>query len=344
MAAASDNDHTPRSALHTKSLYGQTLWSNADSDHKVSLVESESEGDDDSSNEYSPVRHLGAALFPFDCGHKYMLMLTTYMDETGHSKDEKQKFNGMAGLMTKEENWRIYEREWRKILKHFKIPYIHMKEARKMFKGWPEAKVKDLSRCVWEIIVGIEVLPIGSIIPMDEFRPLEAQLRDCFLDPYYIAMQDCMFFATSFLMEAGAFKSDIDARVAMVFSDQAEFRCEAMRLFDAAKKNWRGIKTDKIDPPAFRDMKVLTPLQAADIVAYEIYKEYDRLRYHPNRKQRYGYTQLEKVFENFKNEWLGRMDFVMWHSKYSLSDLAGDCQKADEAEKAKQKKKRAKKN
>jgi hypothetical protein len=262
-----------------------------------------------------------------------MLMLTAYMDETGHSKDERQKFNGMAGLMTKEESWLIYEREWGKILKHFKIPYIHMKEARKMFAGWPEPKVKDLSRCVWEIIVGIEALPIGSIIPMDEFRTLEAQLRDCFLDPYYMAMQDCMFFATAPLMEEGAFKDNIDARVAMVFSDQVEFKYEAMRLFEAAKKNWRGIKTDKIDPPAFRDMRVLTPLQAADIVAYEIYKEYDRLRYNPKRKQRYGYEQLEKIFENFKNEFLGRVDFVMWHSKYSLSDLADECRKAREAEK-----------
>lgn len=260
-------------------------------------------------------------------------MLTAYMDETGHSKDERQKFNGMAGLMTKEENWRIYKREWGKILKHFKIPYIHMKESAEMFAGWSEAKVKDLSRCVWEIIVGIEALPIGSIIPMDEFRQHEAQLRDCFLDPYYIAMQNCMSFAHSFLMEGGPFESDIDARVAMVFSDQTEFRNEALRLFEAAKRNSRGIKLDKIDPPAFRDMKALTPLQAADVVAYEIYKEFDRLRYHPHRTRRYGYDQLEKVFENFKNEFLGRMDLVIWHSKYSLSDLAADCRRAREEEK-----------
>jgi hypothetical protein len=120
-----------------------------------------------------------------------MLKLTAYMDETGHSQDQRSRLNGMAGLMTKEENWLVYEREWGKILKHFKIPYIHMTE-KKLFAALSDAQKKDLSRCVWEVIVGIEALPIGSIIPMDDYRPIETQLKLYVLDPYYLAMQDCM--------------------------------------------------------------------------------------------------------------------------------------------------------
>src|SRR6185295_4823221 len=66
----------------------------------------------DDGNGYSPVRHMATALFPSSCKDKYMLMLTAYMDETGHSQDARSKFNGMAGLITKAENWLIFEREW----------------------------------------------------------------------------------------------------------------------------------------------------------------------------------------------------------------------------------------
>lgn len=38
------------------------------------------------------------------------------MDETGHSKDELQKFNGMVGLITKAENWEYFEREWKRVV------------------------------------------------------------------------------------------------------------------------------------------------------------------------------------------------------------------------------------
>ena len=56
-------------------------------------------------------------------------MLTAYFDETGHSHDEKQKFNGMAGLLCKAEEWEKFEERWDRLLKKFKIPYIHMAKS-----------------------------------------------------------------------------------------------------------------------------------------------------------------------------------------------------------------------
>jgi len=102
-----------------------------------------------------------------------MLMLTAYFDETGHSHDEKQKFNGMAGLLCKAEEWEKFEERWDRLLKKFKIPYIHMAKSMTLFAGWPDAKIKKLSEAAWTAIKTIKPLPIGSIIPMDDFRPLE---------------------------------------------------------------------------------------------------------------------------------------------------------------------------
>jgi hypothetical protein len=51
-----------------------------------------------------------------------------YMDETGHSRDQKQRFNGMAGLIAPAENWNSLTVKWNKVLEEFHIPYFHMKD------------------------------------------------------------------------------------------------------------------------------------------------------------------------------------------------------------------------
>jgi len=224
-----------------------------------------------------------------------MLMLTAYMDETGHSKDEKQKFNGMAGLITLAENWEYFERKWEKTLDEFHIPYIHMKENETMFAGWPEDKLKELSAELWKVIKDSKALPIGSIIPMDDFRPLENKMRLYYGDPYFIAMQDCIKAAG---IPALPNPSAVDVRIAIVFSEQVEFKYQAQALFDAImKQGTPPTMRRKFDPPTFRDMRDFLPLQAADMVAYEVYKEYERVYYHLPRKRRWGYERLEELYE-----------------------------------------------
>jgi len=48
-------------------------------------------------------------------------------------------------------------------------------------------------------------------------------------------------------------------------------------------------------PPVFRDMREVVPLQAADIIAYEMHKEFDRQLYRPSAKPRYGYQRIVKM-------------------------------------------------
>jgi hypothetical protein len=57
-----------------------------------------------------------------------MLMLSAYMDETGHSADEKQRFNGMAGLMAPTKRLQRMERKGNTTLRRFNLPYFHMKD------------------------------------------------------------------------------------------------------------------------------------------------------------------------------------------------------------------------
>jgi len=258
-----------------------------------------------------------------------MQMLTAYMDETGHSQDEKQHFNGMAGLMAPTEYWEVFEGRWDRLLTKFKLPYIHMKEMWKLLDGWSKTKTEKLSAAVWKIIKETRAIPIGSIIPMDDFRFLEENLRRYALDPYYLAMQDCIRLSTVSITP-GPFWSP-DTRVRMVFSDQVEFKYEAQRMFDAA------VKADKTKPrvasPAFEDMRDVLPLQAADVVAYEIYKEYERTYYNLSRKKRYGYEQLEEMIAWLNEGQIIQIPgYIMRHTKKSLLGIVAEGEKADRIE------------
>ena len=257
-----------------------------------------------------------------------MVMLTTYLDETGHSQDERQKFVGIAGLMAKAEAWKRFEREWQRTLKKFNLPYIHMKERATLFKGWPKSKLEKLSAKLWGIIREAKAIPLGSIIPMEDYRALGPELRKYLIDPYYLAMQNCVSLAT--LPAVPGAREFKHARVAMVFSDQVQFKNEAMRLYAAIEKEWnepivgrgnvvpyKNVQKDRVDPPVFRDMRVLLPLQAADMVAYEIYKEFEREYYKLTRKQRYGYVQIERLCNEVFNI---PVYMIMRHSKESLSN------------------------
>lgn len=52
---------------------------------------------------------------------------------------------------------------------------------------------------------------------------------------------------------------------------------------------------DLLDSPVFRPMKTFVPLQAADIVAYELHKEAYRQYFRPNEKARWGFTELQDI-------------------------------------------------
>ena len=57
----------------------------------------------------------------------------------------------------------------------------------------------------------------------------------------------------------------------------------------------------RLRPPEFRDMRESIPLQAADIIAYELYKEADRQRYRPNMPSRFGIIKIVEMARQVTN-------------------------------------------
>jgi hypothetical protein len=242
---------------------------------------------------------MASALFSASDKAKYMLMLNAYMDETGHSKDELQRFNGMAGLFAPASSWEAFERKWKAMLAEFKLPFFHMKDfeardfggSKSPYKGWNEDKRRRLFGRLLRHMAGVQPMIIGSIIPMEYYRGLTEEQRSIHDDPYFLSFQNVIAYCTSFLEIV---RAPQDTKVALIFSDQVEFKYRALKLYDDIYKFGLFIKRSA-KPPSFEDMRDCVPLQAADIVAYEMYKEADRRMYRPKDKVRYGYEELLKM-------------------------------------------------
>lgn len=219
-------------------------------------------------------------------------MLSAYLDETGHSKDDRQRFNGMAGLVALSANWERLEVKWQKTLKDFHIPFFHMKDfanRKREYEGWSETKRQKLYGRLLTHIEAAHPLPIGSILAMSDYNDLTEAQRASFGDPYHVGFVTALSQLTALALEVRL----KPAKITPVFSDHVEFRHHALWSYEylcnrAEVKQW-------IDSPVFRDMRELVPLQAADIVAYELYKEFERQLFRKDAMPRYGYRVICKM-------------------------------------------------
>jgi len=218
----------------------------------------------------------------------------------------------MAGLIATAHNWKRFETKWKGALKKFQIPYFHMVEFagfKGVFEGWSETKRRNLLDRLLTIIDVTYGYPIGSVVPLDLYRSLSPERQKRFKDPYFIGFMECIIAAA--LLTA---PHQAEEKMALVFSDQIEFRAHALRLYDHAQRTFHNMM--KVTTPVFRDMREIVPLQAADLVAYEIYKEADRRIYRPDAKPRVPFERLLKIAERSAN-----FSMINFHDKDSFEKL-----------------------
>jgi hypothetical protein len=273
-------------------------------------------------------------------------MLSAYFDETGHSRDEKQLFNGMAGVLAPADHWAAFEEKWGQTLEEFKIPFFHMKDfasLRGPFKGWSEEKRRRLYGKLLAHMETAYIFPVGVSISMSAFRSFPEEQRKLFIDPYHLGFLTVIGQTTVFMNNSGMSPEE---KADLVFSDQVEFRSKAHELYDeiirAPYDTVRMLSTarvikSRILPPSFRDMRDFAALQAADVVAYEVYKEHERLSgVRRGAKPRHGYLKLTEM----SNRLGYAMPFCTFFARPELADFI-QMMEAEERRKAYWAKKKA---
>jgi hypothetical protein len=238
-----------------------------------------------------------------------MLMLTAYMDEAGHSEDPALHFVGMAGFVAPSERWQDFADKWRTTLDEYGLrePF-HMKDyahSVKQFKGWTKEKKKELFGKLLEIIQRTNAKPVGAVVSLEGYASLTQRQQKYFYNPYITVFQIC----TRGLAITGMPVPNIDLppgeKVAMVYSYNQEFgtiQTEAYSVNQAgrAESLWHEMKRQTDFGKWMGAYASSTPaetiqLQAADIFAYELCKEFENRINRPNDEMRFGLRQILKM-------------------------------------------------
>ncbi len=235
------------------------------------------------------------------------LMLIAYMDESGHSSDPAVHFSGMGGLVAECDAWTQFEGEWEAALCDAGIEgAFHMRDFAHCagpYKGWCEDKRRALFGRLVRAIVNAKAVPVGCVISLDDYRAAPSNVQEILVDPYFIAFQwTTRGAALQALPKPYPFEHTTEM-VAMIYAYQSEFGAiEPKNKFvekhaGRAEQLWHAMKNSTdfghwMGSYGSSCTAELYPLQAADLFAYEITKEFENLVSRPTDTMRWALRQI----------------------------------------------------
>jgi hypothetical protein len=195
----------------------------------------------------------------------------------------------VAGFVSSPTDWKLFDAQWTGRLKEDGIHHFHMCEfahsVGQFATGWKEDETRRqrLFRDLIQIIQSNVYRKFSSSVEMDSFSRLSAENRRAYaLNAYSLACRGCAADIRNWQ------KSEkFVVPTAYVFEDGDAGRGLVTKRF----------QEDGLPPPSFKGKKDFSPLQAADILAYELHKPHrDMLAGKPRIKQfRFGLQELNKI-------------------------------------------------
>jgi hypothetical protein len=204
-----------------------------------------------------------------------MAMLRAFCDESG--KHEQAEAFVVSGYVGRENKWKTLERRWKRALHKEGLREFHMTDCEGghgEFAGMLRAERDALQRRFIEIILDADIYGVSGGIDMASYNELSHRLKNIrkhvkyTKSPYFLGFEH-------FVMEVAyrvTWHSDIE-RIAFVFDRQKEFQGRAKELYDEVVQLKDAVTYNhRLGPLAFDSKTVQVPLQAADVIAYEMYR------------------------------------------------------------------------
>jgi hypothetical protein len=194
----------------------------------------------------------------------------------------------MGGCIASLENWSEFEHKWKQKLVDHGITCFHMNKFENCwgeFKTWKYDSAKRRA-CLADLVTIMNDhidLYVGMSEDVEDHK-LPLPPKD---DPYFNCLTSCLDYIAGHVSRLPG-----DHRIETVFADHPEFGARVRRFYPevrAVSGMYEKLSTDAYGSPRY-----ILPLQAADIVAYEINKEWQRQSSGCKRKMRWPMTELIK--------------------------------------------------
>ena len=197
-----------------------------------------------------------------------MLALLGYSDDSGtHSESEAVT---VAGYISTAEQWEIFNREWGEALKEWGLEFFHMTDFANRVGKYAEWTDQE-RRFRLARLVGITnrhtLASIGTAVPKRAFDQVFSKKAKRFVGGAYGLAATAGFLQVVHILEPDY----PSARIAYILEAGTNGSGEILKVF-----NWN--YNDREQRPKLKLMslkfegKEFSPLQAADILAYELYR------------------------------------------------------------------------
>jgi hypothetical protein len=249
---------------------------------------------------YSAIEHVGRIVCPGNWERALMAMLTTAFDI---SVDQPAKrFLVMAGFVSEAKAWEEFDKSWRSRLAKDNLSYFHMQRfahatthpTKPFDKSWigKETRRQKLISDLLDIIQSHAFRKFGVVVQSEAAKSLSAtfqyEMREIEVAGRMMAIE----------VESWRVREKFSNRVEHIFEDGDDGKGqleETVRFVNGVRPIFRA-KKDNPD----KGIVGFTPLQAADILAFEIKKAADDASFKngqvPNSYQfRFPYTQLNTI-------------------------------------------------
>jgi hypothetical protein len=201
-------------------------------------------------------------------------LLQAFVDDSASDKGDKRLF--MAGYLNRSDKWRLFEDAWNEELRTSPaIAYLRMVEANSLrgeFKGWTKEARDEKLNGLARIINHFEPISFQFTVNRDEhFRVLTPVSPRGLGSPHFI----CCFSVVSGIARYVAGTST-NAQIKYIFDEQDGVSADMSLMFHEMKRSIPRAARKLIDgEPAFRNDKLFPQLQAADMLAWYLRREYE---------------------------------------------------------------------
>jgi len=216
-------------------------------------------------------------------------VVTGYFDDSGTSPTNSVV--AVAGYIGSVSQWQKFNTEWNALLSDFNVPMMHRTDLESFvgdFVGWNPEKRNRFVNKAQEIIKRRTYVAIGNSVIRADFEEVFPDiLKNFYGGAYGYCAMLCIARARRWcekVKQAGPIDWVFEAGTAG--STQVDIMMKAICSNESMRRDFR------INGWSFRD-KTTIPLQAADVIAYEIFKHVsNQILQQPQRKTRVSFERL----------------------------------------------------
>lgn len=229
-----------------------------------------------------------------------MQLYQVNLDESGTHRGSRAV--AVGGFVSTATRWERFAQEWQDALRAWGLRYFHMTDFESRhgpYASWGETQRKERLNTLLDIIHRYAMSSIGCIIQLEAFeRLMSDKAKQWCGDAYGLASIACYRKIAETASDPG-----IDGLLDIVMDRGVPGFGALHDIFGAGREDAEWLNQNRIASLAVRDKELWCPLQAADILAYELYKQAARQFGGDKRVTRYPLKQLARSPKTLPFQW-----------------------------------------